>query len=317
MYKRQPEALRLGHVYLPPSSLEAYLEVHIEQGPVLESKGLPVGIVTGIRGNRRLPSAKCIGEYSHCGGVPRSYRKDAVLAVADLITYLDSVWDDCEENDKDFAFTVGKIFTDKDWHAMTKISGAVEFSLDMRSLDGDFIELMTKRVCEVAADIEKKRGVKFNLGDFSRAAPGPMNAPIRTRMLSGADSLGIPHMEIPSGASHDAAAFAAAGIAGSGPMRTALTSARVGIAKYVVPFAFVYNSSLLLNGPIWLSLVSFFAAFAGLWALSISLEGWYQGRAYPLQIRVFLGTLAIALFLPPHELILGLSGNIIWVVDLI
>ena len=207
-----PEALRSGHVYLPPSSLEAYLEVHIEQGPVLESKGLPVGIVTGIRGNRRLPSAKCIGEYSHCGGVPRSYRKDAVLAVADLITYLDLVWDDCEENDKDFAFTVGKIFTDKDWHAMTKISGAVEFSLDMRSLDGDFIELMTKRVCEVAADIEKKRGVKFNLGDFTRAAPGPMNEPIRTRMLSGAESLGIPHMEIPSGASHDAAAFAAAGV---------------------------------------------------------------------------------------------------------
>tara|TARA_B100000686_G_scaffold354294_1_gene463797 strand:+ start:1012 stop:3030 length:2019 start_codon:yes stop_codon:yes gene_type:complete len=113
------------------------------------------------------------------------------------------------------------------------------------------------------------------------------------------------------------AAFAAAGIAGSGPMRTALTSARVGIAKYVVPFAFVYNSSLLLNGPIWLSLVSFFAAFAGLWALSISLEGWYQGRAYPLQIRVFLGTLAIALFLPPHELILGFSGYFFWVVAFI
>ena len=95
---------------------------------------------------------------------------------------------------------------------MTKISGAVEFSLDMRSLDGDFIESMTKRVCEEALKIEKKRGVQFNLGDFTSAAPGPMDEHIKTRMLSGADNLGIPYMEIASGASHDAAAFAAAGV---------------------------------------------------------------------------------------------------------
>jgi TRAP transporter 4TM/12TM fusion protein len=113
------------------------------------------------------------------------------------------------------------------------------------------------------------------------------------------------------------AAFAAAGIAGSGPMRTALTSARVGIAKYIVPFAFVYNSSLLLNGPIWLSLVSFVAALVGLWALSIALEGWYQGREYPLQTRVFLGALAVALFLPPRELILGYSGYLYWAIAFI
>ena len=50
-----PDALRAGDIYLPPSSLKAYLEVHIEQGPVLDSKDLPLGIVTGIRGNRRLP----------------------------------------------------------------------------------------------------------------------------------------------------------------------------------------------------------------------------------------------------------------------
>ena len=63
-----------------------------------------------------------------------------------------------------------------------------------------------------ALKIEQKRGVQFNLGDFTRAAPGPMDEQIKTRMLSGADSLGIPYMEIPSGASHDAAAFAAAGV---------------------------------------------------------------------------------------------------------
>ena len=100
------------------------------------------------------------------------------------------------EQGQRFCFTVGKFFTDKEWHAMTKISGAVEFSLDMRSLDGDFIESMTKRVYEEALKIEKQRGVQFNLGDFTRAAPGPMDDHIKTRMLSGANSLGIPYMEI-------------------------------------------------------------------------------------------------------------------------
>ena len=66
----------------------------------------------------------------------------------------------------------------------------------MRSLDGDFIESMTKRVCEEALKIEQKRGVQFNLGDFTRAAPGPMDEHIKTCMLSGANSLGIPYMEI-------------------------------------------------------------------------------------------------------------------------
>tara|TARA_Y100000588_G_C14246924_1_gene921827 strand:+ start:409 stop:1722 length:1314 start_codon:yes stop_codon:yes gene_type:complete len=207
-----PDALRAGEIHLPPSSLKAYLEVHIEQGPVLESTNLPVGIVTGIRGNRRLPSAKCNGEYSHCGGVPRSYRKDAVLATVDLLSHLDAIWDDCEKNGKDFAFTVGKLFTDTEWHAMTKIPGAVEFSLDMRSLDGDFIEAMTERVYEIAASIEKRRGVKFELGKFTKAEPGPMDNEIKSAMRLGANSLGIPHMEIASGASHDAAAFAAAGV---------------------------------------------------------------------------------------------------------
>ncbi len=109
------------------------------------------------------------------------------------------------------------------------------------------------------------------------------------------------------------AAFAAAGIAGSGPMRTAFTSARVGIAKYVVPFAFVYNSSLLLTGPVWLSVVSFAASLTGLWALSVALEGWYRGREHPLPVRLLLGVLAVALLLPPTELIMSLPGYYYWI----
>ena len=207
-----PQALRDGMVYMQPSSLHAYLEVHIEQGPVLEEAGVPVGVVTGIRGNRRLPQARCIGEYSHCGGVPRSHRRDAVIATAEFVGALDAIWNECEAEGKDFAFTIGKFFTDAERHAMTKIAGVVEFSLDMRSLDGDFIEAMTARVRELAADIAKRRGVSFELGEFTRAAPGSMDPGIKAGMLAGVAALGISAMEIASGASHDAAAFAAAGV---------------------------------------------------------------------------------------------------------
>jgi TRAP transporter 4TM/12TM fusion protein len=113
------------------------------------------------------------------------------------------------------------------------------------------------------------------------------------------------------------AAFAAAGIAGSSPMRTAFTSARVGVAKYVVPFAFVYNPSLLLMGPLWLSLVSFAASLVGLWALSLALEGWYKGREYSLWVRLLLLILAMALLLPPVELILNFPGYYYWIAALI
>ena len=207
-----PDALKEGHVFLPPDSLRAYLEVHIEQGPVLEEAEVPVAIVTGIRGNRRLPKATCIGEYSHCGGVPRSHRRDSVIATAELVSYLDQVWEECEKEGKDFAFTVGKFFTDPGWHAMTKISGNVEFSLDMRSLDGGFVDSMVGRVKAEAEKIARRRGVTFDLGEFTRADPGVMDPLIKEAMLKGAELLQIPHMQLASGASHDAAAFAAAGV---------------------------------------------------------------------------------------------------------
>jgi TRAP-type uncharacterized transport system fused permease subunit len=112
------------------------------------------------------------------------------------------------------------------------------------------------------------------------------------------------------------AAFAAAGIAGSAPMRTAFTSARVGVAKYVVPFAFVFNSSLLLSGPFSLSLMSFAATLAALWSLSVALEGWYNGRQYGPGMRSVLGIVALALLLPPTEIFLNFPGYYFWVAAL-
>ena len=208
----EPDRLRSGAPWLDPKALSAYLEVHIEQGPVLEERKIPVGIVTGIRGNLRLPAARCLGEYSHCGGVPRSHRRDAVLAASELVMALDRIWSEAEAAGGDFAFTVGKFFTDAERHAMTKIAGEVRFSVDLRSLDADFLAGVERRVQELAAGIAERRGVRFDLGHFTRAAPGLLDEDIKARLRHGAGALAIPAIDIPSGASHDAAAFAAAGV---------------------------------------------------------------------------------------------------------
>jgi TRAP transporter 4TM/12TM fusion protein len=94
------------------------------------------------------------------------------------------------------------------------------------------------------------------------------------------------------------ASFAGAAIAGSPPMATAVESARIGIAKYLVPFVFVYSPALIFAGPLWLTIVSTALAFVGLWGLSMTLEGWYKGALSPL-VRCVVGVLSIMSLMPP------------------
>jgi len=94
------------------------------------------------------------------------------------------------------------------------------------------------------------------------------------------------------------ASFAAAAIAGSPPMSTAVESARIGIAKYLVPFVFVYNPALLFEGPVWLCAYSGVVAVIGLWGLSVALEGWFHGALSPA-MRLAVGIGSIALMVPP------------------
>jgi TRAP transporter 4TM/12TM fusion protein len=106
------------------------------------------------------------------------------------------------------------------------------------------------------------------------------------------------------------AAFAAAAIAGTPPMSTAFQASYIGIAKYFVPFIFVYNPSILFVGPLWLTAFSTVTALLGIWARSASMEGWLFG---PLSwaMRAVLAIVAIAILYPPQLPFLGLPG--MWV----
>jgi len=103
------------------------------------------------------------------------------------------------------------------------------------------------------------------------------------------------------------ASFAGAAIAKSPPMSTAVESSKVGIAKYIVPFAFVYNPSLLMQGPIIWSIYSFISVLLAYWCMTLGLEGWFNGK-----LNVYKRTLAligsVALLIPPLENILGIQG---------
>ncbi len=207
-----PESLQGGPAILDTSLIRAFLEPHIEQGPVLEERETPIGIVTGIRGNRRLPHARCLGQYAHCGGEPRWNRQDAVIAVSEFVLALDAIWTETEAGGGDFAYTVGKFFTDPARHAMTIVNGEVRFSLDLRSLDPAFLQVMEGRLEEIARSIAARRGVRFELGQITRAAPGRMDTILRNSLWQGVREKGMNAIEIASGAAHDSAAFAAAGV---------------------------------------------------------------------------------------------------------
>jgi len=207
-----PVSVRRGETWIVPSSVAAYLEMHIEQGPVLEREQVSLGIVTGIRGSFRFRSGRCMGEYAHSGATLRTDRKDAVAATAQLIAALNDDWERWDEEGRDVALTFGILSTNPEAHAFSKVSGEVSFALDVRSLDIPTLKLVERRIKSLATAIEVQRGVSFDLGLRTESAPATMDIGLRQRLEESARTLGVSHRVMASGAGHDAAVFAGAGI---------------------------------------------------------------------------------------------------------
>jgi N-carbamoyl-L-amino-acid hydrolase len=207
-----PTSIRKRRPLLDPARIACFLEPHIEQGPALVEAGLPVAIVTGIRGSLRYPAASVVGEHAHAGAVPRSYRRDAALAGVALLSAMDAHWVALEAAGADLVFTAGVIGTDPEHHTPTKIPGHLRFSLDIRSEDAALLASIGAWLAERAADIGRERGVRFDFGPPTHAKPALMDARLREILMSAAASGGVPAMEMASGAGHDCATFANLGI---------------------------------------------------------------------------------------------------------
>ena len=192
--------------------IRLFLELHIEQGPVLVERGVPVASVTGIRGNIRHRRVRCIGASGHSGAVPRWLRRDAVFAVSDLIMRLDDHWQTIQQHGGDLVVTVGILHTDSKHDAMSRVPGEAEFSFEARSESRstlDALEALLRSECEA---LERDRKVRFEFDPMIRSDPATCEAPVVEGLQAACRSLDLPDESIPSGAGHDAAILANVGV---------------------------------------------------------------------------------------------------------
>jgi N-carbamoyl-L-amino-acid hydrolase len=206
-----PGFARRGERVLGPDTVAAYLEVHIEQGPVLDALEIPVGIVTGIPGSRRLRTGRVMGEYNHSGGTPRKYRRDAAIALADLAVALDDAWCRLDARGQQLVVTFCTMGTTAE-AGFTKVAGEATFQLDVRSVNLHSIDAIWEVLYEKVPEIEARRGVTFELGAQSGSPASLMNADVQDGLKRAAMALDIPFHSMASGGGHDAVAFAQAGV---------------------------------------------------------------------------------------------------------
>jgi len=206
------ERVKKAEPLLDPNSFAAWVELHIEQGPVLVARGLPVAIVTGVRGNVRHRTVECIGAAGHSGAVPRWLRHDAMFATSELVSHLDHHWRTLLERGRDLVITIGVVTTDPREHAIARIPGKLCFSFEARSQSRETLKAFYDLFLSECRLVGEERGVEFKLDRRLESSPAGMDPGWVARLRGAARALGLPDEEIPSGAGHDAAVFANAGI---------------------------------------------------------------------------------------------------------
>lgn len=205
-------AIRAQTHLLDLKQVNAYLELHIEQGPVMVARELPLAVVSGIRGNVRHNQVVCTGEAGHSGVVPRWLRRDAMFAVADLIIRLDDHWRVLLERGTDLVVTAGVVTTNPAEHSISRIPGRVNFSFEARSRSPYTLEAFYQLMHAECNAISRERGVKFEFDRRQMSEPAQMDPAICAVIANACKQRGAVYDVIPSGAGHDASLFANAGI---------------------------------------------------------------------------------------------------------
>lgn len=207
-----PDGVRRGEHLLRKETLVAYLEPHIEQAPLLLNEQIPVGVVTGIRGSLRFRQMRCLGEYSHSGAMPRIYRRDAMVATARLISEMHDWWEQVEANGDDVTVTFGQVATDPVQHSFSKVAGAVDICLDIRSADPAMLIRAEQQLTECLQRIAARTATRFETGPRSGSSPALMDQRLIALTSEAVRQCGLPLRLMASGAGHDAATFALSGV---------------------------------------------------------------------------------------------------------
>jgi len=186
----------------PVADFSAYLELHIEQGPVLEQEDLALGVVSAINGAHRL-HARFTGEAGHAGTVPMRHRRDALAAAAEWLLFIEQT---TQAFAPDIVATVGTLQCEPG--AVNVIPGAVSLTLDIRSPQDEARDALLQRLLAQAEVIATRRGVSFSHEIFYTIAATPCDEALRAQLTDAVREVQGRTMLLPSGAGHDAIAIA-------------------------------------------------------------------------------------------------------------
>ena len=194
-----PDAV--GEASYCPDEVAAYVEVHIEQGPVLEAENLPIGIVTSIAGAVRL-RVEVMGRAGHAGTVPMNLRRDALAAASEAVIAVERI---C----LDTLGTVGTVGVLKTVSgAVNVIPGVVEFTIDVRGESDDRRRMALDRIDDAFTEIASRRGVLFDCVPTHESGARRCSPRLMRRLGEAVEAEGFEVRELPSGAGHDAMAMA-------------------------------------------------------------------------------------------------------------
>ncbi|WP_066093129.1 allantoate amidohydrolase [Xanthomonas massiliensis] len=197
------DAARIGEAARAAAGVVGYLEAHIEQGPVLEAEGLPLGIVTGIAAQLRF-NVTVSGQAGHAGTCPMPLRHDALAAAAECVLAAEAV---AREAGSDLVATVGRLQVRPG--ATNVIPGRVEFSLDVRAGRDDLRDAGAGEILRRFRRIAGEREVAIAADQVQDLAASPCD-PALTKLLEQAVAAqGVAPRRLVSGAGHDAMVMAA------------------------------------------------------------------------------------------------------------
>jgi beta-ureidopropionase / N-carbamoyl-L-amino-acid hydrolase len=180
-----------------PAQYLGFVEVHIEQGPVLSEIDLPLGVVTSINGGVRMV-CEVMGMASHAGTTPMDRRRDAATAVAELALYVERR----AAQDGDSVGTIGMLHVPGG--SINVVPGRCQFSLDLRAPTDAQRDALVADVLAQLKAICERRGLRYTAEEAMRAAAAPSAPAWQQRWEQAVQALGMPVYRMPSGAGHDA-----------------------------------------------------------------------------------------------------------------
>lgn len=197
------------HAQRHPGSIHAYVELHIEQGPVLDRKDLSIGIVDAITGLFKW-EITLRGAANHAGTTPMTMRQDAFQGLAEFAVQLDRVL--AEYGSPHSTATIGRV--DLKPGAANVIPGQAVFSLDVRDTDATTLAVLADALRRSLSAIARRRELMFEFTVLSEIAPVQCDARVLAAIEAAVETLDLPHTHLNSGAAHDAQIIA--GIAPTG-----------------------------------------------------------------------------------------------------